>query len=122
MPELIWDETEFITCLEVLPTVEEYGTQYAYVVEKDGLKLELSIYPLCGDVYITLYRDGIEHPIIDFRLLNCSATKYVQDMRGEFLEFAPAQVFGDRYQKDFVIPVGVQLAVKPSISVSLFVK
>jgi len=122
MPELVWDESEFTAYMEVLPKVEEYGTEYAYIVEKDGMRLELSVYPLCGDIYITIYRSGVERPVIDFRLMDCSATKYVRDKRGEFLEFAPAQVFGDRYQKDFVIPVGVQLSVKPSISISLFAK
>ncbi len=122
MPELVWDETDFATCLEVLPTIDEYGTEFHYIVEKNGLKLELSVYPLCGDIYVTVYRLGVDRPVIDFHMLNCSATRYVDDERGEFLEFAPAQVFGNRFQKDFVIPVGLQLSVKPSISISLFAK
>ncbi len=122
MPELVWDEIEFTTCLEVLPTIEEDGISYFYVVEKDGLKLEFSVYPYSRDIYFTLYRSGVERPVIDFRLLNCSGTKYVRDQHGEFLEFAPAQVFGDRFHTDFVIPVGVQLSVKPSISILFFAK
>ncbi len=58
MPELVWDETDFVTCLEALPTIDEYETGYHYVVEKDGLKLDLSVYPFAADICITIYRDA----------------------------------------------------------------
>jgi hypothetical protein len=108
MPQLVWNETEFTACLEVLPTIDDYEMGYHYLVEKDGLKLELGVFPFTSDVY--------------FKLLGVSGTKYVRDSRGEFLVFAPSQVFGDRFHSDFVIPVGVKLSVKPSISISMFAK
>jgi hypothetical protein len=119
MPQLIWDESDFISCLEVLPEVEEYGISHHFTVKKDGLRLELTVYQLDSDIYITLYRDGIETALISFQITQCSGTRYVNDDRGEFLEFAPSQVFGDRYSRGYLIPVGVRLSVKPHISIQL---
>src|SRR5688572_9099326 len=117
MPERVWGETDLTTCLETLATIDEYETGYHYVVEIDVLKLDLSVFPYSSDVCISIYREGVIRPIIDVRITSCSGTQYIRDDRGEFLEFAPSQVFGDRFHRDFVIPVGVKLSVKPSISV-----
>lgn len=120
MPELVWNETDFIACLEVLPEIEEYGISYAFRVLRHGLRLELTVYPYDSDIYITLYREGIQPPVLDMKLLDCGGTRYVNDERGEYLEFAPAKVFGDRYDGESVIPLGVRIAVNPCISIHLF--
>jgi len=120
MPQLTWDMADFLTCLEVEPTIDEYETGHHYAVAKDGLRLELSVFQFSSDVCITVHRDGVQRPIINFTITECSGTRYVNDTRGEFLEFAPSQVFGDRFARDFVIPVGVRLSVKPCICVELF--
>ena len=119
MPQLKWDETDFLACLEVEPTVDEYEHGYHYSVAKDGMQLALSVFPHASDICITVCRDRVEQPIINFTITGCSGTQYVNDSRGEFLEFAPSQVFGDRFQQDFVIPVAVRLRVKPSICLEL---
>jgi hypothetical protein len=120
MPQLKWDETDFLNCLEVLPTIDEFETGYHYSVSKDGLRLQLSVFQFDSDIAITVYRAGVARPVIAFTIKDCSGTRYVNDSRGEYLEFAPSQVFGDRYQRDYLIPVGVRLSVKPSICVELF--
>jgi hypothetical protein len=120
MPELVWNETDFLVCLEVEPTIDEFECGYHYCVKKDGLRLELSVYQFSSDICITVYSEGVGRAIISFQITNCSGTKYIHDERGEWLEFAPSQVFGNRFSNDFVIPVGVRLSVRPSISVELF--
>jgi hypothetical protein len=120
MPQLRWDEVDFLTWLEVEPKIDEFETGHHYSVSKDGLRLELSVFQFLRDIWITVYRDGVERPVVDFRITDCSGTRYVNDPRGEYLEFAPAQVFGDRFQRDFLIPAGVRLSVKPSICIKLF--
>jgi hypothetical protein len=120
MLQLTWDETDFLVCLEVEPRIDEFEAGYHYTVSKDGLRLELGVFQFTSDICISVYRDGLERPVIDFTITECSGTRYVNDSRGEFLEFAPSQVFGDRFQRDYVIPVGVRLSVKPSIGIELF--
>jgi len=120
MPELVWDETDFTTWLGAVPEVAEYGVSYHYRVQEHGLRLEVTVYPHDSDIYITVWREGLEDPVIDLKLLGCSGVRYVNDQRGEYLEVAPGQVYGDRFEKDFVIPVGLRLSVKPSISLRFF--
>ena len=120
MPQLKWNETDFLTCLEVEPRIDEYETGYHYSVSKDGLRLELSVFPFPSDICITIYCDGVERADHAFTITDCSGTRYVNDSRGEFIDFAPSQVFGSRFQRDYLIPVDVRLSVKPSICVELF--
>ena len=52
-PMLVWNEFEFIECLEVLPEKdEEYETSHVFRVQKNGLTLLLTIYQFSGDVYL----------------------------------------------------------------------
>lgn len=117
---LAWDEAEVAECLEVLPTVEEYGISYAYVVAADGLRLHLTIWPLDSDVTLTLHRDGVEAPVFAMDLVDCEAIRHVTDRSGEWLEFAPAKCFGGRYHALVSIPYGFRVAIKPSIQISVF--
>jgi hypothetical protein len=120
MPLLQWNEADFLECLEVVPQIDEYESGYHYVVSKHGMRLELSVYPYDSDIYISIFQDNIERPTISFSITECSGTRRTVDSRGDYLEFAPSQVFGDRFQRDFVIPVGVRLTVQPTISLELF--
>jgi hypothetical protein len=117
---LVWDETDFIMCLEVLPVVDEHATSYAFSVTRDGLQLEVSIHPFDGDVCISLYRCGLDVPAFDVKLIDCNGVRYVSDMRGEYLEFAPAKCFGGRYDGLAPIPFGIRLCAKPHISIRMF--
>ena len=106
-------------CLEVTPEVDEYET-HSYTVCRDDLRLELTIFQYFGDVCISLCRDGVQRPVFNMGLIDCTGVRYVNDDRGEYLEFAPARCFGSRYDRESPIPYGIRLAVKPSIAISLF--
>lgn len=120
MPQLPWNESDFAACLEVLPEVEEYGVSYTYRVRRDGMRLELTVYPYASDVYVELFRDGVDSAVFEMKLIACSGARYVNDDQGEYLEIAPANVFGNRYDGYSPIPYGVRVWVKPSISMRLF--
>ena len=114
-----WDETEFISYLEVLPEVDEERDSHLFRVVKDGVRLELDVWDY-NNVSIRLYREGVERPLLELAMIPCSGTRYVNDPRGEYLEFVPSRVFEDNYYPDTLIPVGVRLSVKPSIQVEFF--
>lgn len=122
MSELDWNEYDFIECLGVLPRTDDYETRYIFSVLKHGLRLELVVRPFSSDIEIAIFQVEIDFPIIEFKITECSGTKFVNDKRGRYLEFAPAQVFGDRYERDFEIPVGVKLSVEPTVHIELFTK
>ncbi len=68
---LTWNQYEFTECLEVLPEVGEYENHHTFRVEKDDLRLELTVFQYAGDVYLDLYREGAESSIFQMRLLDC---------------------------------------------------
>ena len=120
MPDLVWNETSFLSDLGVLPEVGEYGLAYFYKVQRCGLRLDLTVCPYSGDIDFSLFRDGFEAPVFDLKLIECNGVRYVNDQRGEYLEFAPAKTFGNRYDGMSLIPFGVRLSVDPCISIILF--
>ena len=115
-----WDVADFISCLEVVPKVEEYDISHSFIVEKHGMRLLLKVRQYDSDVYFSLYRDGIALPVFDMKLTECQGARYINDKRGEYLEFAPSKCFGTRYDGYAVIPYGVRLCVKPSISIEMY--
>jgi len=52
MPQFAWDPQEFLESLGVVPTEAEYGLSYHYQVERIGIRLELTVWPLNPDVSI----------------------------------------------------------------------
>jgi hypothetical protein len=118
---LVWNVYEFIECLEVIPEVEEYETSHSFRIKKHNLRLELTIFQYAGDVYLDLYQEGLKEPIFSMRLLDCPGARYIKTKYGtEWLEFAAAKSFGNRYDGESPIPMGVRLAVNPQIKIELF--
>jgi len=128
MPNLVWDETEVMSCLEVAPLIEEYEISYCYTVEKESIRLSLGICPMESSIYVSIWTADSKLPLIDFRMIDCGGIKHrIADQTvpgfeigSEVLEFVPGQVFGNRFQNDFVIPTGFRLSVKPSVSLRFF--
>jgi len=121
MRVLVWDLHEFVECLGVLPETDEDYTSHTFTVEKDGLRLDLTVFEYVGGVYIDLRREGVETPVFSARLTDCEAARYVRDKGGEFIEFAPeGSMNSRRFDEAFRVPFGVRVAVDPHIKVELF--
>lgn len=117
---LVWDEADFVACLETVPVVSEYETSHSFTIAKDGLTLEIVVFQYDGDVSITLTRDGVEQPVFEVTLIDCHGTRYVNDKRGERLEFAPCRAAGSRYDGTSPLPFGLSVSVRPSIKLQMF--
>jgi hypothetical protein len=116
---LEWDETEFISMLEVFPTIDEYEEGRHFEVNKEGLRLLLSVYPFTSDFAISIFSDD-EHPTISMHVNDCGGARHVKDIHDEYLEFAPSQI--DHPDDLGRIPLGIhttfciRLRVKPRIA------
>ena len=117
---LVWDETDVLTVLEVIPETERDGIWHKYSVKKDGMELRVLVYQYDGDVRIELFRDGLENSIFSMQLTDCSGVLRKNDTTGEYLEFAPAKCFESRYDGVSSIPYGVRIYASPSINISMF--
>ncbi len=61
---LVWDETDVLTVLAVSPKVEADGIWHKYVVEKDGIQLDILIYQYDGYEEYRL-RDFFNKPSVE---------------------------------------------------------
>ncbi|MCI0332384.1 MAG: hypothetical protein L0228_04075 [Planctomycetes bacterium] len=122
---LDWDESDFISALEVLPTIDEYEEGRHFVVVKDGLRLLLSVFPHTSDFAISVFRVGIERPAITLRVNDCRGTRHTKDDYEEYLEFLPSRIDHPddltRAPYGLQVPFCIRLRVKPTISLE-FVK
>ena len=125
MPELQWDEVDFLECLEVVPEIEEFWTSYFYEVRRDEMVLALTVYPIESLVCLSLYQHDHENLLIELAIFVHGEVRYINDKRGEYLEFAECILAPCRssYREeisvwDKVAPQWtLELAVKPQISI-----
>ncbi len=68
MPQLNWNEYEFIECLEVLPAVE-YSVQHRFVVQRGGIELVVTVWQLESIVQLSLREADQQLPLIEFVLV-----------------------------------------------------
>ena len=125
MPELQWDELDFLECLEVAPEVEEYGISHFYQVQKEGMVLELTVRPLESVVELSLRHAGREEYVVSFALFVHGKIRHINDKRGNYLEFADcliaphrfAHLEADRVWGQVLPSWAVELSVKPTIQI-----
>lgn len=118
---LIWNKTDFIECLEVSPQYDEtYDPHYVFSVTKANLRLKIAVYEDAGDVYINLFGENFEKPIVSLSLIQCSGARFVRQKGKEYLEFAPAKMFEQRYDGESRIPGGIRVSINPDIYIENF--
>ncbi len=123
---LAWNKYDFIECLGVLPEVGEDETCFYFRVEKDRLRLDLTLFPnasdvlRAGDVYIDIYLEGIKEPIFSTRIKESPGAQYTKYPNGwECLEIA-APHRSICFEEEWIVPMGARVRVNPHISVELF--
>jgi hypothetical protein len=83
MPELIWDELDFLECLETVPEVEADGVWYSYDVTQSEHRLLVTVFPYESVVALTLCPEASETPLVEFTLYVRSAVRHINDKRGD---------------------------------------
>lgn len=120
MPELAWDPLAFLDALGVAPVEDEEGICYQYKAHRQGVTLELKVWPLDGDVSIELTCERQVQPLLKVNLLGCPAARVLHEKRGQYIEFAAAKAFGSRYDETSAAPYGFRLWLDPFIQVEPF--
>jgi len=120
MPLLKWDPVDFLELLSVVPEVDEDGIGHRYCVDREPLRLEISVWQYDSDISIKLFCSPFPEPVAVINLLECPGVRAVHDKQGSFLEFAPANTFSGRYDGYSPIPYGLRLTVEPQIKIEPF--
>lgn len=74
---LKFDEHEFVEFFGTLGEFYEDAYSYSYILRRDGLRLEFTVFPLDGGVYTSVWRDGIVEPLVKSRLESCTHSRFV---------------------------------------------
>ncbi|HEX8557648.1 MAG TPA: hypothetical protein VF668_06080 [Pyrinomonadaceae bacterium] len=123
---LFWDEHELIEFFGVLPEVHEDSGGHTFRVERDGLRLEVTLFPdthealRAGEAYIDIFQAGRDEPVFSTRIKECPGCKRIKYPNGwECLEVA-APARGIFMEEQWIVPMGARIRVNPHISVELF--
>ena len=104
-----WNKNELIQFFGVLPVEEDDNTYLSFTLEKDGLPLEATFFQFVFDVYISIFREGVEGSLFSTKIEASRGVKYSKHANGwECLEIASP-----------VFPRAVLVKVNPHISIEL---
>ena len=126
MPELQWDELDFLECLEAIPEVEEpWKTRYVYKIDKDELILTVVIRPLENYVWFSLQQKDRDSQLIELAVFVRGKVIYINDKRGEYLRFencfiAPSSyshLVADKFLENEPQSWTIELSIKPQIQI-----
>jgi hypothetical protein len=120
MPEFVWDPLSFLETLGVTPVEDEQGICYRYKVPRQGVTLELTVWPLDGDVCIELTCAQQPQPLLKVNLLSCPSARVLRDRRGQYVEFAATKAFAGRYDETSAAPYGFRLWLAPFVQIEPF--
>lgn len=120
MAEFVWEPLEFLDALGVAPEEAEDGISFHYKLTRGDLRLELTVWPLDGDVSLSLHSPSQTEPAVDLRLLDCPGARVVSEKRGKFIEFSGANLFSGRYDLKAAAPYGFRLWVDPYLQIVPF--
>lgn len=71
-------EHEFVEFFGEVTPLDEDACSYSYTVRRDGMRLEFTIFPLSGEVYADIFRDGVSESVVKSRLDGCTHVRFIQ--------------------------------------------
>lgn len=128
MPQLKWDPTDFIECLEVVPINDSYDAELTYRVERNELVLTLTMWQHESVLKLNLAFASTGNTITEFCLVLPMPVEFVKEKDREFLLFKRSVVSPSRFyyhdiegnpfdQLELKARVDVKLSVNPTIKI-----
>ncbi|MBL8820791.1 MAG: hypothetical protein JNL18_04005 [Planctomycetaceae bacterium] len=127
MPQLRWNDIDFLDFFAVEPTVEDFGVSYNYELECDGLRLLFTLWQFESVIQASLFRGTTEPALFTFAAYVRGEARFINDQRGRYMDFedcivAPSRFWyiyaGDPFdQQRFPISVTIRLVIDPDIRI-----
>ena len=128
MPNLKWDETDFLVCLETIPEIEEYEVSHSYKVTKSGITLSLKVWQHESIVEIALINNNDGNEITSFAIFINGTIQLKTIKEAEYLTFSDSIVIPSRFSyldlggidnlETGQIGYDVYISIKPTIQVT----
>lgn len=97
MPLLQWNEYDFIGCLEVEPTVDEYQVSHTFDVSRNGVVLRLTVWQYESVVELLLAMESRAQPLIELVLFVRGGAVAQADDSQEWLELRDCILAASRF-------------------------
>jgi hypothetical protein len=127
MPQLSWNELDFLDFFAAEPIVEDYAVSHNYEIEREGLRLLLTLWQLESVIQASLFRSKAETPLFTFAAYVRGDARFINDKRGRYIDFEDCIVATNRFwyiqagdpfdQQRFPISVTIRLAIDPDIQI-----
>ena len=97
--------------------LDEDACSYTYTARRDGMELVFTIWPIAGDVYVDVLRDGVEEPVIRSRLRECTHSRFVRVGAIQCLEVGRPQI--PTSEPTAPLTWGIRIAIDPHLQIDL---
>ena len=128
MPQLAWNELDFLDFFALEPIVEDYAMSHSYELEREGLRLLFTLWQLESVIQASLFRGKNEDALFTFAAYVRGEARFINDERGKYVDFedcivAPSRFWyhqaGDPFDREhFPIAVTVRLTIDPDIRIA----
>lgn len=108
-------EHEFVEFFSMVSPLDEEACSYTYSARRDGMELVLTVFPIAGEVYADLFREGVTQSIISSRLRDCTHSRLVRLGAVQWLEIGRPHV--PTHEADAPLSWGLRLAIDPHLRV-----
>jgi hypothetical protein len=109
-------EHELIDFFNVVAEWDEDACSYSFSILRDGLRLDISLYPYSGEVYVDVYRDGVSDPVIRCENQGCTHSRIIVRGSYRWLEIGRPEHPVSDMGIEPVLVWGVRVRVDPHIS------
>lgn len=128
MPQLRWNDTDFLNFFAVEPTVEDYGISHNYEVERDGIRLLFTLWQHESVIQASMFRGQSDNALFTFAAYVRGEARFINDVRGRYIDFEDCIIAPSRFwyiqagnpfdQQRFPISVTIRLACDADVRIS----
>lgn len=97
MPQLKWNEYDFIECLGILPEIQEYGISHSFELNQESFLLSLTVWQYESLVAISLFNEKKTFEIFELWFVVKREIEFVDDKYGSYLRFLDIKIVLDRF-------------------------
>ncbi len=116
----MWDETDLTEFFGVAATFHDDAHSRSFDINRDGLRLLVTLFDLEGAVYVSIFRDGLPEPVFTVRRELCTHVQITKgtDFRLCFEAGAPKHPVTDMGIPP-ILARGVRVYIEPQFQVEL---
>lgn len=129
MPQLEWNDIDFLDFFAVEPAVGDYAVSYNYEVERCGLRLLFTVWQYESVIQASVFRNDAHDALFTFAAYVRGEARFINDKRGRYLEIADCIIAPNRFwyidagdpfdRERLPISVTLAVAIDPDIRISL---